>query len=280
MKRYLNFSLIMFVFFASVSCVEKSRPAVDAKLLSTDMYLSVAKNTFVFPFLALGNYAYRGPSFSLNRARDNEQKKAAIEHLLKNSADQNQPFTLDRLTVTVRNYNYHACSLLTREWARSVCYNPWSPIRQALPENRFTLIDLKKWTTNSSQGPRCANHDKPPQQLPIETMSTILLCSAEVAGGDEDEFHIAVVRINGDLGAIWTVWRFGPNGETAEAMSEREGKAIVSFVRYALGPVENYSALLEDLCRLRRPGSINGTKGATCSPPDQHLNVQTLTMMK
>lgn len=91
-----------------------------------------------------------------------------------------------------------------------------------------------------------------------------MVCTAMVFGGRDDQYHSAVVKIDGDLGALWTVWRYGQNEETAEAMTEREGKAIVAFVRYALGARENFAQLHADVCRLRRPGSSDHPHGADC----------------
>ena len=91
-----------------------------------------------------------------------------------------------------------------------------------------------------------------------------MVCEALVYGGDEDEFHHSVVRIDGELGALWIVWRNGQNGEMAEAMTEREGRAIVAFVQYALGGRENFPALHQIMCSLRRPGSRDAPGGADC----------------
>lgn len=35
------------------------------------------------------------------------------------------------------------CDRLTRQWAKSVCDNPWAALRQALPGDQFDLIDLQ-----------------------------------------------------------------------------------------------------------------------------------------
>ncbi|MCK7598938.1 hypothetical protein M0G74_16815 [Microbulbifer sp. CAU 1566] len=266
MNQSLRCALTLLACLALASCEETKPEPADVKLLTKDIYISVAQNDLTLPFTAMENHAYRGISFPLNRKRDREQAKSALETLLQKSSDPSQPLAMETISVTVRSYNYAACPLFTREWARSVCRNPWSAIQQALPANRFKLVDLRNWTTNTPGGPRCARQDRYPQVAPEQiSENAVLLCEAEVAGGDEDEFHIAAIRIHENLGAVWTVWRFGANRETAESMAEREGIAIASFVQHALGPAENYLALLHDHCRLRRPGSIDGPKGADCS---------------
>jgi len=82
----------------------------------------------------------------------------------------------------------------------------------------------------------------------------MIMCPALVFGGDEDEFHTAVLRIDGNLGAVWTVWRGGRNGESAEAMAEREGRAIKLFVETALGEHEDYLKLQQGMADLLPPG--------------------------
>ena len=92
-----------------------------------------------------------------------------------------------------------------------------------------------------------------------------MVCEALVYGGDKDEFHYAVVRIDGELAALWIVWRNGQNGETAEGMTQREGQAILAFVHYALGKQESFPALHGIMCSLRRPGSRDDPSGADCT---------------
>lgn len=88
-----------------------------------------------------------------------------------------------------------------------------------------------------------------------------MVCEASNFEGNKKRFHTAVVRIDGDLGALWTVWQ---NDETAEAKTEREGKAIVAFVQNAFEESEDFPALHAIMCSLRRPGSLDSPKGADC----------------
>lgn len=246
---------------------------VDVTLLSTDVHVSVAQHTLVLPFIALEDIAYRQQSFSLDHKGDIARAKKARSDLLRESADPKHPMVFDDLSITVRAYGWNdadmrqiqMCSLLTRAWARSVCDNPWAAILQALPPNRFRLVDLRRLQVGGTNDRvNCIDNGKPRRELPKEVGEAVMVCEAQVYGGDSDEFHSAVVRIDGDLGALWTVWRHDQNGETAEAMTEREGKAIAAFVKYGLGESEDFPKLHASLCRLRRPGSVDAPSGPDC----------------
>lgn len=274
MIRALLLAILPFSILAVLtSCGKDENSGVDLGLVSTDIHISVAQHALVLPFVALDDYAYQKLSFSLNRKGDSERNQEALSQFLHNSADPKKPVALDSLSVVVRTYGWNdgdmrqkqVCPLLTREWARSVCDNPWAAIQQALPANRFQLVDLRRLQVGNTRGTvNCRNDSKPRRPLPQKPSEAVMVCEAMVYGGDDDEFHSAVIRIDGDLGALWMVWRHGRNGETAEAMTEREGKAIVAFVQYALGNSEDFPDLHEAMCRLRRPGSVDGPHGADC----------------
>lgn len=256
------------------SCAKPEESAIDVKLLSTDIHISVAEHALVLPFVALDDYAYRKQSFSLNRERDSENAKDALNQFLYDSKDPKRPLVVDGLSIVMRTYGWNdadirqrqVCPQLTREWARSACDNPWAAIQQALPENRFRLVDLRSLQIGNSRSPaNCLEDGKPRRPLPRNPGQSVMLCAAQVFGGSDDQYHHAVVRIDGDLGALWMVWRYGQNGETAEAMTERQGKAIVSFVQNSLGSNENFHRLNVEMCRLRRPGSVVSPGGSDCA---------------
>jgi hypothetical protein len=258
---------------ASCKKPENERSAVDVKRLSTDVHVEIAQHSLILPYIALENYAYRHQSFSLDRKGDREHALSAADKLLRDAADPKHPLAFDSLSVVVRTYGWNdfatsqrqVCPLLTREWARSVCDNPWAAIQQALPVNRFRLVDLRLLLIDDPRRPgQCFNNGKPHKPLPQSPGEAVMVCEASVYGGNKKRFHAAVVRIDGDLGALWTVWQNGKNDETAEAMTEREGKAIVAFVQNALGESEDFLALHSTLCLLRRPGSVDSPKGADC----------------
>jgi hypothetical protein len=267
-------ALLLFTLLATLaSCGQDGHSKIDVKLLSTDVHVSVAQHPLVLPFIALEDYAYRKQSFSLDRKNDGKQALDALDIFLRDSADPNKPLELDGLTVVVRTYGWNdadmrqrqVCPLLTREWARSVCDNPWAAIQQALPANRFRLVDLRRLQLGDPQSPdRCRENGEARRPFPQSPGTAVMVCEAMVWGGADGEYYLAAVRIDGDLGALWTVWRHGQNGETAEAMAEREGKAIISFVGHGVGKGEGFPNLLAEACRLRRPGASDGSHGTDC----------------
>lgn len=249
------------------SCGDEERVAANNKRLATDVHATIADHALVLPFIALEHYAYRAQSFSLDRKRDAQRARNAADELLRDAAD-----SFNELAIVVQTYGWNdfdtrqreMCPLLTRAWARSVCDNPWAAIRQALPYNRFRLVDLRKLQIGDTRGPaHCVGEER--RAIPQQPGEAVTVCEAVVYGGDKDEFHHAVVRIDGELGALWTVWNFGQHGETAEAMTQREGQAIVAFVQHALGEQENFLALHSIMCSLRRPGSRDAPGGADCA---------------
>jgi hypothetical protein len=274
MIRALLLSIFLFSLSAVLTSCGRDEPsAIDVGLLSTDIHVSIAQHTLVLPFIALDDYAYRKQSFSLNRKGDTEHALTALNQFLHDSTNPQRPLMLDNLAVVVQTYGWddgnerqkEVCPLLTHEWAKSVCDNSWAAIQQALPANRFQLVDLSRLKIEDRRSQvNCRDDGKPRLPLPEKTGEAVMLCTAMVFGGDEDKFHSAVIRIDGHLGAVWMVWRDGQYGETAEAMAEREGKAIIAFVQYAIGQNEDFPVLHADMCRLRRPGSVDHPHGADC----------------
>lgn len=276
MIRALFLTILLSSLLTVLASCEKpkaERSTVDVKRLSTDVHVAIAQHNLVLPFIALEDYAYRKQSFSLDRKGDSERAQRALNQFLNESADPQTPLILDSLSVAVRTYGWNdadihqrqMCPLLTREWAQSVCDNPWAAIQQALPIDRFRLVDLRRLYIGNSRSPaNCRDDGKPHRPVPQKAGEAVMVCTAMVYGGRDDQYHRAVVRIDGDLGALWTVWRYGQNGETVEAMTEREGEAIVTFVQYALGKSEDFHKLHAAMCRLRRPGSVDGPHGADC----------------
>lgn len=261
----------------------KARTRVDVGLLASDIHVSIAQRPLVLPFVALEEHARQGMSFSLDRQGDRRRAAKARQQFLRDSANPGQPLPLDSLSVVVDTYGWNhselghppLCALLTREWARAVCDNPWASTRQALPYNRLRLLDLSRLrTTGAGRQAECRNGTPLPRALPTEPGQALLLCNAMVYGGREDQSHHAVVRIDGDLGALWTVWNYGQNGESAEAMAQREGQAIAHFVQHALGPREDFAALQARMCRLRRPDSADHPHGPDCGRGARRQSVQ------
>jgi hypothetical protein len=246
-------------------------PKAKATRLSTDVHVAIAEHPLVLPFVALEDYAYRHQSFTLDPEGDRERAIDAVDALLRDSADPLHPLTLDQLSILVRTYGWNdfeegaraICPLLKREWARSVCDDPWAAVQQALPSDSFRLIDLGRLNIADPHSPaNCVHREGQRQHLPQAIGEAAILCEAMVFGGSDH--YRAVVRIDGDLGALWYMSGKIQNGESMDARLEREGQAILAFVQNALGPVENFSTLHAVLCRLRRPNSSDHPN----RPPD------------
>lgn len=254
------------------SCDDEERVAANLKRLATDVRVTIADHALVLPFIALPDYnGAWSTSFSFDKKGDAERARNAADKFLSDDADPTHLRTFDTLLVAVGTYGWNdfdtrqrqVCGLLTHEWSRSVCNNPWAAIQQALPVNSFRLVDLRKLHIGDPRGPaHCVSEER--RDIPQQPGEAVMVCEAPVYGGDKDEFHHAVVRIDGELGALWTVWNFGQHGETAEVMMRREGQAIIAFVQHALGEREDFPALHSIMCSLRRPGSRDAPGGADC----------------
>ncbi|MFN9708276.1 MAG: hypothetical protein ACK53K_07180 [Burkholderiales bacterium] len=259
MNQALFRSILLSCFSTVLASCGKEPPNVE--LLATDIHVSVAQHNLVLPLIALEDHAkiviYQKQSFLLQR--HSPLDKSSSSHV---------PLVLDSVSLVVRTYGWNdfdmhqrqVCSMLTRKWAQSVCDNPWAAIQQALPRDRFRLIDLSVFKGSAN----CRQNDRSHPPLPQQAGQAAIVCTAMVYGSSDDEFYSAVVRISGELGAVWTVWRDEEYGETAEGMTKREGKAIAAFVKYSLGKNEDFQNLHLAMCQLRRPGSIDGPNGPDC----------------
>ena len=155
------------------------------------------------------------------------------------------------------------CPLLTKQWSRSVCDNPWAAIQQALPGDRFALVDLDKL----QPGDDPANCTEASAKLvsSIKKNSTAsLLCDFDIYSSGDTRFYTAIVQISGNLGAVWAVWERTQSKESAAEQAAREGKAIVALARYGLGAKEDFNKLHDIVCQLRRPGAADGPEGSEC----------------
>jgi hypothetical protein len=255
------------------SCGDGPKPAPPLQLLASDLHVVIAGTVLTLPFAALEDHAYRRTSFSLGQPEHRNRVQEAVDSFVDSTRDSDNPLMLRDLSIVVRTYGWNdadmrqreMCPLLNRAWAQSVCDNPWAAVQQALPANYFQLVDLRQLSKEGADRLlNCVEGSQPLLSVPKTSYETALVCRAEVYPTSGSAFHKAVVRLDGDLGAVWTVWGYGQNGESAEAMAHREGIAIASFVRNGIGSVENFPALHQDMCGLRRPGSVDSPKGADC----------------
>ena len=127
------------------------------------------------------------------------------------------------------------CPLLTRDWARAMCDNPWSyAVRHlSLPTNRLILLNLQdlaaqpSWTTVGGE-----NKWAQVSEMPLDPGATDIVCDRKARASKL--FCTAGTRLDGDLIAVWTVWD-GPR-ETAADQAAREGQAVRALFRHGLRP--------------------------------------------
>jgi hypothetical protein len=238
-------------------------------LLASDAHVIIGDTSIVLPLVALPEYAGHGQSFSLNQRRDFE---AAGERLRSFSASASNPATaptLDKIEVNIRAYGWNdfdtsfrrICPRLKRRWSKAVCNDPWAPLRQSMPENRFYLVDARKFDAFDNHltvgGDRVGDQLRT-MRLGIGEVSTV--CDKVVP--HETRFCTAAVRISRNFGAVWTVWDGSDGRETHQEQAKRESRAIKAFVSYAIGPSEDDARLLSTSCASRRPGSSPGPNRA------------------
>lgn len=255
------------------SCGEPEGRPPDIKRLATDVHVTIGDQPLVLPFIALEHYAYRGLSFSLDPAGDAERATDAASALMRNGSDPNSPVQFDRLTVVIKAYGFNdtemrpvkMCASLTAEWSRSVCDDPWAALAQALPYNRFEFVDLSKKMRDTQNVAPCVRWEVDFASVSRAAGHPMIICGTTI-GGTSGRFYRAAVRIEGNLGAYWTVWDSEGGGERAETMAAREGRAIVAFADHLLSGGRDFTALNATMCGLRRPGSRDAPRGPDHAP--------------
>lgn len=219
------------------------------------------------PYVALPGYTAMRPSFDLDRVGDRKRARERLE-LFRNSADRQETApVLDKLEIRVRAFGWNdfeasfrkICSLLKAHWSRSVCDDPWAPLAQALPRNRFYLADDRAlaafdnhWTAGWERiGDRL-------RAMKILRDTASIECDRDTSSSGTRSCT-AAIRLSGRLIAVWTVWK--SRHETPLQMAERESIAIQAYVKHAVSVEENFDALVAAVCSLRAPGSADGPNG-------------------
>ncbi len=246
-----------------VGCGSPYRPAVatdqEIEVLASDAHVVVGEVPLVLPLIALPDYA-SAPAFS--RDRDRVRALRASEAFRLRARDPSTAPQIDALQVALSAFGWRdgdpafhrICPRLTRVWSRSICDDPFSPLVQAAPENRFYLADLTKpeaFDGHLTVGRERVGDQLRAMRLRADEVSTV--CDSKPT--TDTRFCTAAVRINGRLGAVWAVWDSPRAGEDHRRQSEREGRAIIAFATYALRSSERFETLLPAACAARRPGS-------------------------
>ena len=259
-------AVLSILFFASLVALASCRDPVvpqlteeDIDFLTADAHVLIGDVVLTAPFATLRNQVSMDRYFQGGTKVNWPERRDAFRSLA--SYSEEMP-TFDRLTFEVDAYGYShpgsaspedICSRLKRDWAKSVCNDPWAPLLQALPPNkRFYLADDRKlevFDHASTVGKeRYSDH--------LRAMNLQRGAAAIVCDREPPSYCTAAILIERHLIAVWTVW----NGEqeTAVQQASREGKAIVAFTHLALQTPEDLDELTKVSCELRRPGSVPG----------------------
>jgi hypothetical protein len=154
-SRYILIAGLAGVCAVFASCGQAFSSPPPVKQLATDVHLKIGATKLKLPFIALDDFAYRKMSFPPDQASDRRRDREAATDLVQAAADPSKPLNVSNISIVVTSYGWNdadmrqraMCPLLTQAWARSVCDDPWAPLRQALPLNRFRLIDLESDAT-------------------------------------------------------------------------------------------------------------------------------------
>ncbi|MDR7040667.1 hypothetical protein J2X36_005454 [Methylobacterium sp. BE186] len=232
----------------------------DVAYLATDAHLTVGGQQIVLPLVAVGSLT--GP---LSYRYSHDRLEPALKRRLREmSGDPAKPLPVEQVEVSVAVYGTHGetaqsqaiCPRLTRRWSRHLCRHNRSGVLLDVPE-RFALTDR-----NNLALYRVGN-EKQTGRLAVMGAS---IGEPEVACDQEGKFCKAVVSISPRLVAVWSVWNSSPGSraETAQHMAKRQGEAIVTFVRNAIGSERAPSASLIQPCR------FHSTQTARASPIERY----------
>lgn len=245
----------------------------DIAALAENAHIIVGDVPLVLPFVAMPDQVSLEAFFSLDRSAARKAWKERRDAFRKAALSAANPLPLDRVTLQIETYGWNdadwdgwlkICPKLSAQWAQAVCDNPWSPILQALPPNRFHLADRRKLDVFMDAGTVGGeNVYDQLQSVSLETGEASIECDPKVAG--ETQFCTAAVTISKDLIGVWSVWE--SEKESAAKQAEREGRAIVAFIKFALGYTEEFDALLAVACTTRRPGSELISRPSKLSDP-------------
>ena len=223
------------------ACEEHNDPLPpDVPFLTSDGHFLIGGHVITVPMIAL-----RGPdhTFTLSREKPAKSRKQVLEE---QASDPHNPMPVESLALLIHQYEMRdqhgaskeICPPLTRTWAQVVCRGQQKGMLGRLPE-KFDLLDrakldlLKHHYTVGGE-----------QEYDHVTAMALRAGITEVGCDKTSKFCTAVVETLPGLLAVWTVW--SGDGETAEQMAERQGLAIIEFVRRGIGPIEDESLATAD----------------------------------
>ncbi len=249
---------IVAAIYRDVARVDRANARVS--MLASEANLVVGEVPLVLPFIALSGYSYFGPSFSLDRTGDRRRASERFDAFHEAAASPDTAPAVSKLEVTIDAYGFDMndsrirsiCPQLTQEWSRSVCMDPWAALRQAMPENRFYLVDDRHFEELDNYfivGRESIGDQLRAMKFSMRKASVI--CDATFSSR---QFCTAAIPIEKHLTAVWTVW--DSTEESPQIRADREGQALVAFVFNAIASEEDFPSLLSEACKLRRPRSV------------------------
>ena len=223
------------------ACEEHNNPpSPDIPFLTSDGHFMIGGHVITVPMIAL-----RGPDHVFTLSRE-EPAKSRKQILMEQASDPHDPMPVDSLALLIHQYEMRdqhgaskeICPPMTRAWAQVVCRGRHKGVLGRLPE-KFDLLDRAKLDLLKHHytvgGEQKYDHVKDMALRPGIT---------EIGCDKTSKFCTAVVETMPSLLAVWTVW--DGDGETAAQMAERQGPAIVEFVRRGIGPIEDKTLATAD----------------------------------
>ncbi|ACF01516.1 conserved hypothetical protein [Rhodopseudomonas palustris TIE-1] len=204
----------------------------DVSFLASDAHFMVGGQHLIVPAVALSRF-HCVECLEPHRL---EKSKAYLQE----ASDPAKPMPARILDVSILRYRDitersstpDICPLLTRQWSKAVCRGQTKGILGRLPQS-INLRDRtlgKKTTSGVEQGADRRNDGMRPVAAEVH-------CDVDAKSCD------ARIEALPGLLAVWTVWNDERTGTTASEMADRQGLAIVEFVRRAIGPVEDATLL-------------------------------------
>jgi hypothetical protein len=228
--------LLLVQTMASGCSDEPSPPDVD--FLVRDGEFEIAGHAIIVPIVALSN----AERFTLaDKSRDSWRKD-----LEEQAINGGIPMRVDNLDLAIRLYgttgefgvSLQICPRLTRLWAQLVCRHEQKGMLKRLPES-FSIVDRAKLDVLKT---RWVNGGGT-QYDQVKDMQ-LSSGNAEIACDSDGKICTAVVEPLQGLLAVWTVGN--REGETALQGAERQGTAIVEFVKRAIGRTEDKTLATAD----------------------------------
>lgn len=250
---------------------ERPPPYTEAEIefLATDAHFIVGGVSLTAPYVALSDFVGQKQTFSFDKQGDRKRARERLEEFRKLADHAETAPVLDKLEIGIGTYGWDdfrpgkigICGRLSRQWAKSLCDDPWAPLERALPSS-FYLVDAGRFDVFRSHF--TVNLERMSDQLGqmlLERDKPSLVCDKKPSS--TTTFCTAALLVDEHLVAVWTA--FGTARETSKQRSDREGGAIAEFVSKALRGREDFPSLFAAACLLRDPLKSTGLRGDPCA---------------